>query len=194
MRAVAITAAVVGAVAAAAIAASGCAAGGAGGGAPPSATRVGATVLLDADPGGGARYAGSEACRGCHPRAWERWRATGHATEFAGLTGTDRGAPACLRCHVTGPGDPRGYREDGGGPDLAAVGCEACHGPAADHAESRHPELIPTATGGECPPCEANRICRLCHTPARSPAFDLAAYLARVSCSGAAATAPAPRR
>jgi hypothetical protein len=47
---------------------------------------------------------------------------------------------------------------------------------------SRHPELVATATGGECPPCEINRICRLCHTPARSADFDLARALARVRC------------
>jgi hypothetical protein len=151
---------------------------------PAPETRVGPLVILAGDPGGGARFAGSGACRGCHREAWERWRASAHAAAFAGLQGPERDDPACLRCHVTGHGDPRGFRADGGGPDLAAVGCEACHGPAADHAGSRHPEFVPTATGGECPPCEANRICRLCHTPARSPAFDLGSYLARVSCGG----------
>jgi hypothetical protein len=161
------------------------AAGCASGGVPPPERRVGPVVLLAADPGGGQRFAGSGACSGCHPRAWERWRASAHAADFAGLSGPEREDPACLRCHVTGYGDPLGYRAASGGPDLAAVGCEACHGPAADHAGSSHPELVPTATGGDCPPCEANRICRLCHTPARSPAFDLDRYLARVSCSGA---------
>jgi len=166
-------------------------AGCASGTAPAPAARVGPPVLLAREPGGGARFAGSDACRGCHEQAWRRWRTTAHAADFAGLQGAERTDPACLRCHVTGPGDPLGYRADGDR-DLAAVGCEACHGPAADHAGSRHPEFVPTATGGDCPPCEANRICRLCHTPARSPAFDLARYLARVSCSSAAAPVPAP--
>ncbi|HWR96838.1 MAG TPA: multiheme c-type cytochrome [Candidatus Methanoperedens sp.] len=164
---------------AAAVLAAGCAARGA----PVPPARVGPVVLLAADAGGGARFAGSDACRACHPDAWERWRATGHAAAFAGLPAAGRGDPACLRCHVTGHGDPLGYR-GGGGLDLAAVGCEACHGAAADHARSRHPELVPTATGGDCPPCEANRICRLCHTPAHSPSFELARYLARVGCAG----------
>jgi hypothetical protein len=147
-------------------------------------------VIRESDEGGGARFAGSDACRGCHREAWERWRATGHAADFAGLRGAERADETCLRCHVTGHGDPLGYREDGG-PDLAAVGCEACHGAAAEHAESRHPALVATAAGGPCPPCEANRICRLCHTPAHSPGFELARYLPRVSCSGGGAAAPA---
>ncbi len=92
----------------------------------------------------------------------------------AGLLAGDRRLAACLRCHVTGYGDRLGYRAGGEGPDLANVGCEACHGPGADHGRSAHPELVPTRTGGECPPCEINRICRLCHTPERSPGFDLA--------------------
>jgi len=153
--------------------------------------RTPAVVIREADVGGGARYAGSEACRDCHREPWERWRATGHASDFAGLGAAERTDPACLRCHVTGHGDPLGHRE-GGGPDLASVGCEACHGPAAEHAESRHPAFVPTAAGGPCPPCETSRICRLCHTPARSPDFDLARYLPRVSCSGGGAADAAP--
>jgi hypothetical protein len=145
---------------------------------------VGPLVLLGEPAGAGARFVGSEACRTCHPAAFARWRATGHAREFAGLFPDDRGTPACLRCHVTGYGDPLGYRVAGAAPDLASVGCEACHGAGADHARSVHPSLVPTATGGECPPCEINRICRLCHTPERSAGFDLARALGRISCSG----------
>ncbi|HEY6001041.1 MAG TPA: multiheme c-type cytochrome, partial [bacterium] len=100
------------------------------------------------------------------------------------LQGPEPADPACLRCHVTGDHDPLGQAAAAARPDLAAVGCEACHGPAADHAGSGHPELVPTETGGDCPPCEANRICRLCHTPAHSPGFELAGYLERVSCAG----------
>lgn len=151
--------------------------------APTSSPRpAGPLVLLTADPGSGGRYLGSASCRACHPRAYELWRATGHAAAYAGLPAGERHRPQCLRCHVTGYGDPLGYGH-GGGDDLAAVGCEACHGPGSDHARSAYPGLVPTATGGECPPCEANRICRLCHTPERSAGFDLARDLARISCT-----------
>jgi hypothetical protein len=155
-------------------AAAGCAAG-----APPP-TSVGPAVLLARPAGGGVRYVGSEACGRCHPRAYARWRASAHARDYAGLVGADRLDPSCLRCHVTGHGDPLGFA--GAVPGLAGVGCEACHGAGADHAGSAFPELVPTATGGDCPPCEVNRVCRLCHTPARSPGFELARSLERVRC------------
>jgi hypothetical protein len=147
--------------------------------APPA---VGPLVVLAGPPGDGKRFVGSASCRACHPAAYSRWRATGHAREFAGLPPADRTVPACLRCHVTGYGDPLGYQLAGAAPELGSVGCEACHGAGAEHARSAHPGLVPTATGGECPPCEVNRICRLCHTPDRSAAFDLARALERVVC------------
>lgn len=145
---------------------------------------VGPLVVLGEPAGEGQRFIGSESCGTCHPAAYDRWRATGHAREFAGLPIADRMVPACLRCHVTGYGDPLGYRVAGAAPGLASVGCEACHGAGADHARSAHPSLVPTATGGECPPCEVNRICRHCHTPGRSSGFDLARALGRIACGG----------
>ena len=53
--------------------------------APPSAVRTAAPaaalVLLPAPVGGGERFVGSDACRGCHPGPWGRWRATAHAAK-----------------------------------------------------------------------------------------------------------------
>ncbi len=155
----------------------------AGGCATPAAAPAPAGTLAQfgESAGGGARFLGSEACRTCHPAAYDLWRATGHARAFTGLAPADRTVASCLRCHVTGYGDPLGYRGDAV-EDLTAVGCESCHGPGADHARSAYPAFVPTATGGECPPCEINRICRLCHTPERSKDFDLSHALARISC------------
>lgn len=143
---------------------------------------VGPLVVRGAAESGGATFLGSSACRGCHEEAYARWRATRHAREFAGLPPADRQAASCLRCHATGYGEPLGYRSAGETPELAGVGCEACHGPGAGHGRSAHPEFVPTLTGGECPPCEINRICRRCHTPERSAGFDLARALALVTC------------
>ena len=158
------------------IVAGGCAASG------PIPAPVGPVTLRQEPDRGGAPFLGSVACGTCHPEAYDRWRATAHSRDFAGLLAADRLASACLRCHVTGYGVAPGYRATGNGPDLANVGCEACHGPGADHGRSRHPGLVPTRTGGECPPCEINRICRLCHTPERSAGFDLERALTRISC------------
>lgn len=160
----------------------GCAARAAG---PPA---VGDLVVLAAPQRGPERFVGSEACRECHRGAYARWRESAHAADHAGLPAADRANLACLRCHVTERGDPS--EPAGGARGLSSVGCEACHGPGADHAGSAHPALVPTATGGECPPCEVNRTCRLCHTPAHSPAFDLAGALRRIGCGGAGAPRP----
>ncbi len=150
--------------------------------APVSVAPVGPPVLGNRPESGGAAFLGSEVCRACHQTAYDRWRATAHASEYTGLSPADRQRSACLRCHVTGYGERFGYRATGAGPDLANVGCEACHGPGADHGRSAHPELVPTLTGGACPPCEVNKLCRLCHTPERSPAFDLERALTQISC------------
>jgi hypothetical protein len=157
----------------------------------PASSRApaGPAVLVGESAGTGRRFVGSAGCRACHPAAAERWRATRHALDFAGLPEGDRQRTACLRCHVTGYGEPWGYRDPALAAELSSVGCEACHGAGADHARSAHPGLIPTATGGECPPCEVNRICRLCHTPQHSPDFDLARDVPKVSC-----TSPSPAR
>lgn len=156
----------------------------AGGCAAPSVTSapVGPLVVRGYRDGGGAVFLGSDSCGACHAAEYARWRATGHARDFAGLPPADRLNSACLRCHVTGYGDRSGYRTGSDSLDLGRVGCEACHGPGADHGRSAYPGLVPTLTGGECPPCEINRLCRLCHTPERSAGFDLARDLARTSC------------
>ena len=143
---------------------------------------VGPLVKSVQQDSGGEPFIGSSGCRVCHAAAYARWRETNHAREFSGLPSGDRLVTSCLRCHVTGYGDRLGYRAGVEVPDLANVGCEACHGPGAGHARSRYPELVPTLTGGECPPCEINRICRLCHTSERSAGFDLARALEKITC------------
>jgi hypothetical protein len=146
-------------------------------------TPVGELIISEVPERGAGLFAGSASCAGCHPEAFSRWQATAHARPFSGLPAAERRSAACLRCHVTGYGLESGYSGSRDDLDLANVGCESCHGPGADHGCSAHPELVPTLTGGECPPCEVNRVCRLCHTPERSADFNLARALARITCS-----------
>jgi len=129
-------------------------------------------------------YAGNASCRACHEELFGRWKATEHADSYATLAaGGDEKNPSCLRCHATGYGERRGFSGVDATPELANVGCEACHGPSGDHARSSFPGMVGTGEGGDCGDCEVSRICRKCHTRRQSPGFDLASGLEKVSCS-----------
>lgn len=92
-----------------------------------------------------ADHTGTGACRPCHGAAYQAWATTPHARSYAALRGQPR-APECLECHALRV--PRA-----GGVSLEPiVGCEACHGPGAEH---RGPGNIVRA------PTDAT--CRTCH-------------------------------
>jgi hypothetical protein len=129
-------------------------------------------------------YIGNGSCRACHEELFVKWQATEHSSSYATLAAVGREEdPSCLRCHVTGYGEPHGFTDVDVTWDLANVGCEACHGPAGDHARSSFPSVVGTGNGGDCGDCEVSRICRQCHTRQQSPGFVLAVDLEKVSCS-----------
>jgi hypothetical protein len=140
-------------------------------------------ILSHERPSAAQPYGGKELCRRCHAGVYSFWKGTDHARSFEDLSGSgDAGRPSCLRCHTTGYGERTGFVDEEGTPALAAVTCESCHGAAGDHASSRYPNLVPTANGRDCSSCGVSRICRSCHTIARSPGFRLDRDLAAVSC------------
>jgi hypothetical protein len=131
-------------------------------------------------------YTGTAACGGCHTAAFEFWKKTAHGRALTTLEkkGRERD-PACVGCHVTG------YLRPGGTADirLAAtrlrdVGCEACHGPGADHrdavmmtspdAPARAREARPGSFQREVPAL----VCLGCHTPDQTGGdFEYGEYL-----------------
>jgi predicted CXXCH cytochrome family protein len=74
----------------------------------------------------------------------------------------------CAGCHVTGFDEsiqaPRPFAEPG-------VGCEACHGPGAEHVASGSEADIPSLrpADGEITAARAYDICASCHSRGRSP-------------------------
>jgi hypothetical protein len=117
-----------------------------------------------------ARYVGPDVCLGCHPAAWTE---TAHAHAMATLAANDAAFnPACFRCHVTGFGHPGGYT-GAKTPALAAVTCEACHGPGSAHVGGGK-------TGYGALP-EDGAACVACHTHDNSPDFRFDAYWPRVA-------------
>ena len=88
----------------------------------------------------GAAYVGSEACGACHERDLAIWRRTRHAHAYRTLRRLREHKeydPECVDCHVVGLGYATGFASVAQTPQLANVGCEACHGAGLQHVE--HP-------------------------------------------------------
>lgn len=68
----------------------------------------------------------------------------------------------CYECHTTGY-NKGGFISIESTPDLADVGCETCHGPGSEHAESQAPQSILRK-----PPVET---CTACHNSERIQDF-----------------------
>jgi len=95
---------------------------------------------------------GPETCKACHPAAYASWKEGPHARALEALPDRSRSDRRCLSCHA---------------PDLAsgvaAVSCEACHGPGAVYSARyvmRDPELA-RAVGLADP---GEKACLACHT------------------------------
>ncbi|MBF0171272.1 MAG: cytochrome c family protein [Nitrospinae bacterium] len=109
-------------------------------------------------------YVGPAACLPCHRPQAESVGPHPHEGSFARLAKEGSGAiAACVICHVTGFGQPGGWLDPVATPELARVGCEACHGPGGAHAAD------PDATPLSPPTAET---CRRCHTVEQDSRFD----------------------
>ena len=98
---------------------------------------VGSRIFAE---GEGASYVGDRKCKKCHLKMHKDWELREHAKAFQSLKAEDLGRTdettkkACVACHATGFGKPSGFTAPDKTPDLANVGCEACHGPGSIHA------------------------------------------------------------
>jgi hypothetical protein len=124
-----------------------------------------------------AEYTGSQACESCHEDEFATWSKQPHAASIEKLEDpAEREDPECLRCHTTAFGKPGGFPVDGRPaehPDLAAVGCESCHGPGGDHVEPEGPKVGNiVALGDKCDSCVILQICGSCHDEANDPGFE----------------------
>lgn len=114
----------------------------------------------------GDRYAGSSTCKSCHTPAHEIWESSAHAhaMETLARVGYDY-SPECVVCHVVAYGAGDGYHAPDDTPDLAGVGCEACHGRGGQHVSSKGQDQSSLVRGDES-------VCLRCHTPRRSHNFS----------------------
>ena len=131
-----------------------------------------------------ATYIGSEACKKCHKREYEIWKASPHARAYQTLTQAKRPAlrqfdSECVICHTTGFDHTGGYSGEQTTPQLRDNGCENCHGPGSLHvAEAKkgtpNPKLLALMNPYKTQPNETeaqktlriNRLdlsCQKCH-------------------------------
>ncbi len=115
-------------------------------------------------------YVGSAACKDCHEEQYENF------TKYAKKSHSDRSVKimasdlteaelaTCYGCHATGFGKPGGFISYEKTPHLADAGCEVCHGPGYDHAESGDAELIKGSLSME--------DCVGCHNEDRVKSFN----------------------
>lgn len=141
----------------------------------------------------GGQYIGAAKCKVCHSKEdvgdqMSKWEASRHAHAFdvlasdrAKAVAAERGvedpqkSEQCLRCHVTGFGEPEDHFKKGFDRALG-VQCETCHGPGDKHMLARikgaqaktegYPEIGPDETIAS-PPVET---CTKCHNP-ESPTY-----------------------
>lgn len=108
-------------------------------------------------------YVGAARCAICHTEPCADHERSRHRRAGSRLGSKfHRANPQCLACHATGPFHRGGWRGPDDTSDLAAVSCEACHGPGSAHADA------PAAGWGRV----GFDACRTCHLPDRSPDFD----------------------
>ena len=121
----------------------------------------------------GDAYAGSDACKPCHEKAYQKWRNSNHAhaTRTLAARHEDRD-PECLVCHTVGFDRESGYDGVRTVPDLGDVGCESCHGAAQGHVKNPANRHMPPVT---------ENACRACHVLEHSPSFSHEAYWRKIA-------------
>lgn len=119
------------------------------------------------DSGLTGAYIGSERCSLCHNNVHSNWSETLHAGALETLEAIGQGKnAACVGCHTVGFGQPGGFVDRATTNALAGVGCEACHGPARDHAENANDESLRPEIN------ISGSVCGACHTGEHHPNFE----------------------
>ncbi len=142
-------------------------------------------------------YVGTSKCFICHRPQTNTWSDTKHARAFTDLPEKYKNDSACLKCHVTAFGKAGGYAS-GTDKDLLMVGCEACHGPGAQHVDAAQRFVL--ASPGEEAKIEQemrssvvktppDTVCVACHTTQahqKHPTFMSASAVKETNSIGAA--------
>ncbi len=100
-----------------------------------------------ADKPAAATYLGAAKCKMCHSKQHATWMKMKHSGAISSLSAEEQKKPECVKCHVTGYGEPGGFESMEKTPDLANVQCEACHGPGSNHMKAPMADKKKTING-----------------------------------------------
>ena len=129
-----------------------------------------------------ATYLGHKKCKMCHFKLYKSWAETKMAKAFELLKPGVRPEAKkkanldpdkdytsdtnCLKCHVTGYGEPGGFTSVEATPHLLGVQCESCHGPGIEYSKvmknNKSYKIAEVTTTGLVSPVTADK-CTRCH-------------------------------
>lgn len=127
------------------------------------------SAALGAVQNSAALYVGSLACKDCHPEEYENFMTYAKkSVSFQSIERQKKHLTAeeirqCYPCHTTGYGRPGGFTSVEETPHLKNAGCEVCHGPGAEHAQTGNPVKIIREM--------SKKDCEVCHISERVKAF-----------------------
>lgn len=111
-------------------------------------------------------YVGMAKCKECHPKEVETYLTWKYSKNFRIIQMRKKHHdPNCLRCHVTGFGQPGGFRSVEETPNMANKQCESCHGPASLHLKA------PTKEEHQRTLTIPKNLCTTCHSGHRHPGY-----------------------
>lgn len=118
-------------------------------------------------------FAGSFACKSCHPQEYEVWSESRHAHALDTLTNVSKDKdPECVSCHVLGYNAKGGFANKELSPQFAHVNCENCHGPRKEHASQ--PGKVHSWKG------KAAEVCTNCHHGTHTSNFQFNDYWPKI--------------
>ena len=127
------------------------------------------------DPETDIHYVGWKKCARCHGQQVMSWNKSSHAGAYKTLQLKNQHSNLeCLPCHVTGISRKNPSMALQIPQHLKTVGCEVCHGAAANHidAPDKHKLTNPAAS-----------LCKKCHTPEQDDSFKFAEDVKKLHCS-----------
>lgn len=119
-------------------------------------------------------------CRTCHPRQYEFWGGTAHASAFASALDIGCGHNLkCIRCHSTGYRLDKGFFLPPPPEKFRSINCEVCHGFLGRHLDDF---IEPTQATTDQNTAPLKTLCVHCHDKQHSPGFHGEDYISRISC------------